>query len=127
MIDDIRETAAGRFKQATLWFPSDNYSLIDLPLSPRTAQDRHGWLIAPIGISLVLALLVWAGQSPTRFEPPLKRPPVVLGEFPIQAPEGAIYSVCQSSTAATTVTSITGKFGSTISFAPGIICYRLVP
>lgn len=34
-------------------------------------------LIAPIGISAIVALLAWASQSPSQFHPPLRSAPMV--------------------------------------------------
>lgn len=108
MTIDIPEVGEEWFKRAKLRLP------------PPNAQDRHGWLILPIGATLVLALLVWAAQTPTRFVPRLKPAPFVYS-----GPSGSY--ACMTTLQAPVTTAVTATT-STAFFGGAIVeCHRTPP
>lgn len=87
-----------------------------------TAQDRYGSLVLPIGATLVLALLAWAGQTPTRFVPQLKRAPSALYL------DGPHTSYICTTTLLPPVSTTATMTTSTATFGGGIVsCYRNPP
>lgn len=89
-----------------------------------TAQERHGWLVLPIGATLVLALLAWAAQTPTRFVPRLKFAPLVYS-----SPSGTY--VCTASTWSAPASSFVGSTSSstatiTLWTNGSVVCSRSV-